>query len=91
MIANMQSNAVRLGWRSVLDQVMVHGSSIVVQRFNQPVAVVLGYEEWKGLIQMKEIETARVRHREMVNDPDTYEVAWSPLIQEPPALAVEAN
>lgn len=49
----MKSEAVRVGWRDVIDDVSA-GTDVLVERYNKPVAAVISYEIYMAL--QEEIE-----------------------------------
>jgi antitoxin (DNA-binding transcriptional repressor) of toxin-antitoxin stability system len=53
----MKSEAVRVGWRDVLDDVIA-GTDILVERYNKPVAAVIGHDVYVAL--QEEIEDLRL-------------------------------
>jgi hypothetical protein len=53
----MKSEAVRVGWRDVLDDVIA-GTDVLVERYNKPVAAVIPYEVYLAL--QEEIEDLRL-------------------------------
>jgi|ADGO01.1.fsa_nt_gi prevent-host-death family protein len=56
----MKSDAVRVAWRDVLDDV-ADGDDILVERYNKPVAAVIAYEDYIAL--QEELEELRAARR----------------------------
>jgi prevent-host-death family protein len=58
----MKSDAVRMSWRDVLDDV-ADGDDILVERYNKPVAVVIAYEDYVALQdELDDLRSARRAH-----------------------------
>ena len=53
----MKSDAVRVAWRDVLDDV-VAGTDVLVERYNKPVVAVIPYEDYIAL--QEELEDLRL-------------------------------
>jgi prevent-host-death family protein len=56
----MKSDAVRVAWRDVLDDV-ADGDDILVERYNKPVAAVIAYEDYIAL--QDELDDLRAARR----------------------------
>lgn len=55
----MKSDAVRVAWRDVLDDV-ADGDDILVERYNKPVAAVIAYEDYIALQdELDDLRSAR--------------------------------
>jgi prevent-host-death family protein len=55
----MKSDAVRMGWRDVLDDV-ADGDDILVERYNKPVAALIAYEDYIALQdELDDLRSAR--------------------------------
>ena len=82
-LATLDSNEARLQWRGLLDQ--AEKGDAVITRYGKPVAVVIGYEAWRGV--QDELEDFRTRHRiqeaidEWRRDPSTAR-PWAEIQQE---------
>ena len=70
----MSSDAVRSGWRNVVDDV-VAGTAVLVERYNKPVVAVIPYEDFIALQEQLEdlhdIRLADAAHAEYKRDPST--------------------
>jgi PHD/YefM family antitoxin component YafN of YafNO toxin-antitoxin module len=53
----MKSEAVRVSWRDVIDDVIA-GTDVLVERYNKPVAAVIRYDVYMAL--QEEIEDLRI-------------------------------
>jgi PHD/YefM family antitoxin component YafN of YafNO toxin-antitoxin module len=66
-IVTITSEDARLHWRETIDAAYADKRSVVIERYNKPVAVLLNYEEWQATVQnlqrLKELELLhQVRH-----------------------------
>lgn len=70
----MSSDAVRSGWRDVVDNVMA-GGTVLVERYNKPVAVVIPYADFMAvkeqLEDLHDLRLAEAAYAEYLRDPST--------------------
>jgi prevent-host-death family protein len=70
----MSSDAVRSGWRDVVDNVMA-GGTVLVERYNKPVAVVIPYADFMAVREQLEdlydLRLAEAAYAEYKRDPST--------------------
>jgi prevent-host-death family protein len=59
-VTTMKSDEARQSWRDILD-IASSGGSVVVERYNKPVAVMISYEAW--LAVQEELEDLEVGAR----------------------------
>lgn len=59
-ITTMKSDEARQSWRDILD-IASGGGSVVVERYNKPVAVMISYEAW--LTVQEELEDLELGSR----------------------------
>lgn len=59
-ITTMKSDKARQSWRDILD-IAASGGSVVVERYNKPVAVMISYEAW--LTVQEELEDLELGSR----------------------------
>lgn len=59
-IITVTSEDARLHWRETIDAAYADKQSVVIERYNKPVAVLLNYEAWQTTLQslqrLKELE-----------------------------------
>jgi PHD/YefM family antitoxin component YafN of YafNO toxin-antitoxin module len=51
MIKTMTSDEARREWRLMLDEAYIKGQHVVIERWSQPVAVVVNYEQYQQMRQ----------------------------------------
>ncbi len=70
----MSSDAVRQGWRDVVDGVMA-GGTVLVERYSKPVAVVIPYADFMAVReQLEELQDIRLAEESLAEyrrDPST--------------------
>jgi PHD/YefM family antitoxin component YafN of YafNO toxin-antitoxin module len=68
----MSSDAVRSGWRDVIDNVMA-GGTVLVERYNKRVAVVIPYEDFlavrEQLEDLYDLRLAEAAYEAYLRDP----------------------
>jgi prevent-host-death family protein len=71
-VKRMSSDAVRSGWRDVVDNVMA-GGTVLVERYNKPVAVVIPYADFlavrEQLEDLYDLRLAEAAYAEYKRDP----------------------
>lgn len=50
-IVTVTSEDARLHWRETIDAAYAEKKSVVIERYNKPVAVLLSYEQWQATVQ----------------------------------------
>ncbi|MEZ4712173.1 MAG: type II toxin-antitoxin system Phd/YefM family antitoxin [Caldilineaceae bacterium] len=72
-VIRMKSDEARSKFRDLLDHVFSGATQVVIERYNKPTAVVIGYREWEKLIQLqKEQRQERILNARREMDAGTY-------------------
>lgn len=50
----MKSEDIRQKWRKVLDDVRFRNTDVVIERYNEPVGVIISYDRYRELIKQEE-------------------------------------
>jgi prevent-host-death family protein len=68
-IMTVTSENARLKWRETIDAAYADKKSIVIERYNKPVAVLMNYEHWQRLRALEIAQLTRQRYEEMKHNP----------------------
>lgn len=72
MIKTYGSEEARLKLRDILDDVN-SGQESVIERYNKPVAVVVGYRQWQALKRLRAEQLAQSRAEARAGQTHTFE------------------
>lgn len=68
----MSSDAVRSGWRTVVDEV-VAGQDVVAERYGKPVVAVIRYADYMALLEqledLRDLQAAEAAYAAHLRDP----------------------
>ena len=74
-VVTMSADVARVQWRKTIDLAFAHQKEIVIERYGEPIAALMSYENWLEMKRkLKEQElTIKVleRHQEVKNDPSS--------------------
>lgn len=57
-VTTMKSEEARQAWRDILDSVYPGDDAVVVERYNKPMAVLIGYDKWQEMLQQLRLAKA---------------------------------
>lgn len=61
----IDSGQARLRWRELLDSAMVRGGEVVIERYSNPIAVLVNVDRYKRLLELERIAEYRRQFAEI--------------------------
>ena len=52
-VTAMKSEDIRQSWRKVLDDVRFRDTDVVIERYNEPVGVIVNYDRYRELVKLE--------------------------------------